>query len=109
MDYNQIQSKDGQMSSTIESSWYTQEFTNISSWSWALLILRALTIFKMYIIFNNIQRKKPRLGVKLRGTWQGAVINECDVEEKCLLKWLAFNLKSFPNLFLVNIGCIKGI
>ena len=27
-----------------------------------------------YIIFNNIQRRKSRLGVKLKGTRQGAII-----------------------------------
>ena len=26
------------------------------------------------IIFNNIQRRKPRLGIKLKETWQRAII-----------------------------------
>ena len=46
------------------------------------------------IIFNNIQRRKPRLGVKLKETWQRAVvINGCALRSKILVKMVSFQFK----------------
>ena len=43
------------------------------------------------IIFNNIQRRKPRLGVKLKGTGQGAVtINGYALRSKILVRVISF-------------------
>ena len=46
------------------------------------------------IISNNIQRRKPRFEVKLKGTWQGAVIiNGCALRGKILIKMVNLQLK----------------
>ena len=50
-------------------------------------------------IFNDIQRRKPRLTVKLKGTWQRAVTFCGCVFRSTKLEWFAFNLKSLYNLF----------
>ena len=46
------------------------------------------------IMFNNIQRRKPRLGLKLKGTWQRiAIINGCARRSKILVKMVSFQVK----------------
>ena len=48
------------------------------------------------IIFNSIQRRKPTLGVKVKGTWQGAVIiNGCALRSNISVKMVSFQLKIF--------------
>ena len=63
------------------------------------------------IIFNNIQRRKPRLGVKLKGTWQITVtFHGCALRSKKFVKMVNFQYKkALSNLFPMNIEGIKGI
>ena len=47
------------------------------------------------IIFKNIQRRKPRLGVKLKGTWERAVIfHGCVLRSKKPVKMVSFQFKN---------------
>ena len=39
------------------------------------------------VTFNNIQRRKPILEIKLKGTWEGSVIiNWCALRSKIFVK-----------------------
>ena len=47
------------------------------------------------IIFNNIQKRKPKSGVKLKGTWQirAVIIHGCALRSNKLVKIVSFQFK----------------
>ena len=56
------------------------------------------------IISNNIQRGKPRFGVKLKGTWQGAVIiNGCALRGQILIKMVNLQIILYEYWWYQNV------